>query len=80
MTDSVDSAVTFAPVQGLIEKSRKLQDLYGSSLSIATQTPKYSFTCLYQARQTPYLLSRLIRQRDVALNREFAVLSRILAP
>lgn len=30
MTDSVYTAITFAPVQGFIEKSRKLRDLYGS--------------------------------------------------
>jgi CRISPR-associated protein Cmr2 len=31
MTKPVYTAVTFAPVQGFIEKSRKLRDLYGSS-------------------------------------------------
>ncbi|MFE4108648.1 Cas10/Cmr2 second palm domain-containing protein [Almyronema epifaneia] len=31
MTASVYTAITFAPVQGFIEKSRKLRDLYGSS-------------------------------------------------
>ncbi|MDJ1182088.1 Cas10/Cmr2 second palm domain-containing protein [Roseofilum casamattae] len=31
MTTTVYTAITFAPVQGFIEKSRKLRDLYGSS-------------------------------------------------
>lgn len=31
MTQSIYTAITFAPVQGFIEKSRKLRDLYGSS-------------------------------------------------
>jgi CRISPR-associated protein Cmr2 len=31
MTSPVYTAITFAPVQGFIEKSRKLRDLYGSS-------------------------------------------------
>ncbi|TFI52645.1 hypothetical protein BLD44_020520 [Mastigocladus laminosus UU774] len=31
MTNQVYTAITFAPVQGFIEKSRKLRDLYGSS-------------------------------------------------
>lgn len=31
MTKEVYTAITFAPVQGFIEKSRKLRDLYGSS-------------------------------------------------
>lgn len=31
MTEPVYTAITFAPVQGFIEKSRKLRDLYGSS-------------------------------------------------
>lgn len=31
MTQTVYTAITFAPVQGFIEKSRKLRDLYGSS-------------------------------------------------
>ena len=31
MSDPIYTAVTFAPVQGFIEKSRKLRDLYGSS-------------------------------------------------
>jgi CRISPR-associated protein Cmr2 len=30
-SDTVYTAITFAPVQGFIEKSRKLRDLYGSS-------------------------------------------------
>jgi len=34
MTDSF-TAITFAPVQGFIEKSRKLRDLYGSSLILS---------------------------------------------
>jgi hypothetical protein len=36
MTDSIEyTAITFAPVQGFIEKSRKLRDLYGSSFIIS---------------------------------------------
>jgi CRISPR-associated protein Cmr2 len=35
MTDSVYTAITFAPVQGFIEKSRKLRDLYGSSFILS---------------------------------------------
>ena len=31
MTDKMYTVITFAPVQGFIEKSRKLRDLYGSS-------------------------------------------------
>jgi CRISPR-associated protein Cmr2 len=31
MTESVYTAISFAPVQGFIEKSRKLRDLYGAS-------------------------------------------------
>ncbi|MEH1786646.1 type III-B CRISPR-associated protein Cas10/Cmr2 [Nostoc sp.] len=31
MTKQIYTAITFAPVQGFIEKSRKLRDLYGSS-------------------------------------------------
>jgi CRISPR-associated protein Cmr2 len=31
MTDKIYTVITFAPVQGFIEKSRKLRDLYGSS-------------------------------------------------
>ncbi|MEM9119715.1 MAG: type III-B CRISPR-associated protein Cas10/Cmr2 [Cyanobacteria bacterium P01_F01_bin.56] len=35
MTDPVYTAITFAPVQGFIEKSRKLRDLYGSSFILS---------------------------------------------
>lgn len=35
MTDPTYTAVTFAPVQGFIEKSRKLRDLYGSSFILS---------------------------------------------
>jgi CRISPR-associated protein Cmr2 len=35
MPDSVYTALTFAPVQGFIEKSRKLRDLYGSSFLLS---------------------------------------------
>jgi CRISPR-associated protein Cmr2 len=31
MSQHTYTAITFAPVQGFIEKSRKLRDLYGSS-------------------------------------------------
>jgi CRISPR-associated protein Cmr2 len=33
--DTVYTAITFAPVQGFIEKSRKLRDLYGSSFILS---------------------------------------------
>ncbi|NJN04874.1 MAG: CRISPR-associated protein [Leptolyngbyaceae cyanobacterium RM1_1_2] len=35
MAASVYTAITFAPVQGFIEKSRKLRDLYGSSFILS---------------------------------------------
>ncbi|AIE73551.1 MULTISPECIES: type III-B CRISPR-associated protein Cas10/Cmr2 [unclassified Synechocystis] len=35
MTSTTYTAVTFAPVQGFIEKSRKLRDLYGSSFLLS---------------------------------------------
>ncbi|NJK52818.1 MAG: CRISPR-associated protein Cas10 [Leptolyngbyaceae cyanobacterium SU_3_3] len=35
MTQSIYTAITFAPVQGFIEKSRKLRDLYGSSFVLS---------------------------------------------
>ena len=35
MTSPVYTAITFAPVQGFIEKSRKLRDLYGSSFILS---------------------------------------------
>ncbi len=35
MTDTTYTAITFAPVQGFIEKSRKLRDLYGSSFILS---------------------------------------------
>jgi CRISPR-associated protein Cmr2 len=35
MAESTYTAITFAPVQGFIEKSRKLRDLYGSSFILS---------------------------------------------
>jgi CRISPR-associated protein Cmr2 len=35
MPKTVYTAITFAPVQGFIEKSRKLRDLYGSSIILS---------------------------------------------
>ncbi|NHC34320.1 Cas10/Cmr2 second palm domain-containing protein [Scytonema millei] len=35
MTDTIYTAITFAPVQAFIEKSRKLRDLYGSSFILS---------------------------------------------
>ncbi|MEB3193208.1 MAG: type III-B CRISPR-associated protein Cas10/Cmr2 [Snowella sp.] len=35
MSQKIYTAITFAPVQGFIEKSRKLRDLYGSSLLLS---------------------------------------------
>lgn len=37
---SAYTAITFAPVQGFIEKSRKLRDLYGASLIISFLSAK----------------------------------------
>jgi len=37
MAPEVYTAITFAPVQGFIEKSRKLRDLYGSSFLLSYQ-------------------------------------------
>jgi CRISPR-associated protein Cmr2 len=34
-SDTIYTAITFAPVQGFIEKSRKLRDLYGSSFILS---------------------------------------------
>ena len=36
----VYTAVTFAPVQGFIEKSRKLRDLYGASVLLSYMSKK----------------------------------------
>lgn len=35
MSEDIYTAITFAPVQGFIEKSRKLRDLYGSSFILS---------------------------------------------
>jgi len=35
MSETIYTAITFAPVQGFIEKSRKLRDLYGSSFLLS---------------------------------------------
>ncbi len=35
MTDQIYTAISFAPVQGFIEKSRKLRDLFGASLILS---------------------------------------------
>jgi CRISPR-associated protein Cmr2 len=35
MSEAIYTAITFAPVQGFIEKSRKLRDLYGSSFLLS---------------------------------------------
>lgn len=35
MTDKIYTAITFSPIQGFIEKSRKLRDLYGSSFLLS---------------------------------------------
>jgi CRISPR-associated protein Cmr2 len=47
MTNQIYTAITFAPVQGFIEKSRKLRDLYGSSylLSFLAWTICYVAEC-----------------------------------
>ena len=47
MTNQIYTAITFAPVQGFIEKSRKLRDLYGSSylLSFLAWTICYVAKC-----------------------------------
>lgn len=40
MTDTIYTAISFAPVQGFIEKSRKLRDLYGASLILSYLSQK----------------------------------------
>lgn len=40
MTDPVYTAISFSPVQGFIEKSRKLRDLYGASLILSYLSQK----------------------------------------
>jgi CRISPR-associated protein Cmr2 len=40
MTDTVYTAISFAPVQGFIEKSRKLRDLFGASLILSYLSQK----------------------------------------
>ena len=40
MTETVYTAISFAPVQGFIEKSRKLRDLYGTSLILSYLSQK----------------------------------------
>jgi len=40
MTEIVYTAISFAPVQGFIEKSRKLRDLYGASLILSYLSQK----------------------------------------
>ena len=40
MTEPVYTAISFAPVQGFIEKSRKLRDLYGASLILSYLSQK----------------------------------------
>lgn len=40
MTDVIYTAISFAPVQGFIEKSRKLRDLYGASLILSYLSQK----------------------------------------
>jgi len=49
MTQTVYTAITFAPVQGFIEKSRKLRDLYGSSFLLS-----YLARAICEAAQTFY--------------------------
>ena len=34
-SETIYTAISFAPVQGFIEKSRKLRDLYGASLILS---------------------------------------------
>ena len=40
MTDMIYTAISFAPVQGFIEKSRKLRDLFGASLILSYLSQK----------------------------------------
>ena len=40
MTNTVYTAISFAPVQGFIEKSRKLRDLFGASLILSYLSQK----------------------------------------
>ena len=46
MTEPVYTAISFAPVQGFIEKSRKLRDLYGASQILSYISAKI----VYRAR------------------------------
>jgi CRISPR-associated protein Cmr2 len=39
-SDTIYTAISFAPVQGFIEKSRKLRDLYGASLILSYLSQK----------------------------------------
>jgi len=55
MTPPIYTAITFAPVQGFIEKSRKLRDLYGSSylLSFLSWAVCDDIDRQFQAHQQP---------------------------
>ena len=46
---SLYTAITFAPVQGFIEKSRKLRDLFGASLILSY----LSYRLVKKASETP---------------------------
>ena len=39
-SETIYTAISFAPVQGFIEKSRKLRDLYGASLILSYLSQK----------------------------------------
>jgi CRISPR-associated protein Cmr2 len=39
-SETIYTAISFAPVQGFIEKSRKLRDLYGASLILSYLSSK----------------------------------------
>lgn len=62
MTKTVYTAITFSPVQGFIEKSRKLRDLYGSSFLLS-----YLAKAICEAARTHYGFKRdrpLLKSED----------------
>jgi CRISPR-associated protein Cmr2 len=69
------TAITFAPVQGFIEKSRKLRDLYGSSFLLshlakticeAAENAKYSVVSPALINVTQGTPNQIIIQGDTA--------------
>jgi CRISPR-associated protein Cmr2 len=69
MSDLTYTAITFAPVQGFIEKSRKLRDLYGSSFILS-----YLAEAICEAAKT-YAV-----QNDRPLNPELSENAPVISP